>query len=283
MKLGLNFCPSEELISASRVGEPTMVGDSVRVSSGWKMAQQAVSVEIKHRIPFLYYTQWRSVQEITGILNIKKSCIYDTLNHAISSSVPYKPQAQQTGSRILSSEEQKHILSLIKTNPSIYLDEIQRSLFQICGIQVSLSTICRTLQYMWVSRKRVSKCALEQDERRRAAWFNIIYKLAPDPRMLMFVDESSKDECMQHRPNGWSAIGMRCESSRCFIRRKRYSIIPVLTLDGIITHDIVQGSVTSARFVQFLEELVVSDFSVSNDLILIFLLNRCHLLLHTLV
>ncbi|KAF8336083.1 hypothetical protein F5887DRAFT_858536, partial [Amanita rubescens] len=44
---------------------------------------------------------------------------------------------------------------------------------------------------------------------------------------------------------------------RCFIRGQRYSILPVLTLDGIITYDVVPGSVNSARFVQFLRELLV--------------------------
>ncbi|THU81199.1 hypothetical protein K435DRAFT_570954, partial [Dendrothele bispora CBS 962.96] len=33
-------------------------------------------------------------------------------------------------------------------------------------------------------------------------------------------------------------------------------ILPVLTLDGIITYDLIPGPVTSARFVQFLRELI---------------------------
>ncbi|KZP06825.1 hypothetical protein FIBSPDRAFT_655224, partial [Athelia psychrophila] len=36
----------------------------------------------------------------------------------------------------------------------------------------------------------------------------------------------------------------------------RYSILPILTLDGIIAHDIFEGSVTSERFVKFLRELI---------------------------
>lgn len=44
---------------------------------------------------------------------------------------------------------------------------------------------------------------------------------------------------------------------RCFGRGERFSILPILTLDGIITYDIVPGSVNSERFLQFLRELVV--------------------------
>ncbi|KAG1850454.1 hypothetical protein F4604DRAFT_1495438, partial [Suillus subluteus] len=33
-----------------------------------------------------------------------------------------------------------------------------------------------------------------------------------------------------------------------------YSILPILTLDGIIAYDIIEGPVTSERFAQFLRE-----------------------------
>jgi transposase len=36
-----------------------------------------------------------------------------------------------------------------------------------------------------------------------------------------------------------------------------FSILPILTLDGIITHDVIPGSVTSERFLRFLRELVI--------------------------
>ncbi|KDQ52474.1 hypothetical protein JAAARDRAFT_138493, partial [Jaapia argillacea MUCL 33604] len=38
---------------------------------------------------------------------------------------------------------------------------------------------------------------------------------------------------------------------------KRYSILPILTLDGIVAYDIIEGSVTSEQFVQFLREHVI--------------------------
>ncbi|KAH7918822.1 hypothetical protein BV22DRAFT_992671, partial [Leucogyrophana mollusca] len=35
-----------------------------------------------------------------------------------------------------------------------------------------------------------------------------------------------------------------------------FSILPVMSLDRIIAHDIIEGSVTSKCFVQFLHELI---------------------------
>ena len=47
--------------------------------------------------------------------------------------------------------------------------------------------------------------------------------------------------------DGWGGQGMAQD-----VRGRCYSILPVLTLDGLIAWDIIEGSVTSERFVQFL-------------------------------
>ena len=84
--------------------------------------------------------------------------------------------------------------------------------------------------------------------------------LVTDPEMLMFGDEAHKDERMSNRQTGWSWRGSRCIQRKCFVQGKRFSILPILTLDGIIVHDIVEWSVTSERFVEFLQELVVHHY-----------------------
>ena len=82
--------------------------------------------------------------------------------------------------------------------------------------------------------------------------------LVPDPGMLMFTDESAKDERTSQRRRGWAPLGERCVVRQCFVRGKRWSIIPLLTLDGIITWKTVEGSVTAEKFMDFLREFVVS-------------------------
>ena len=74
--------------------------------------------------------------------------------------------------------------------------------------------------------------------------------------VLMFTDESAKDERTSARRFGRSKRGECCVSRKFFVRGKRFSIIPILTLDGIITYDIIEGPVTAARFLEFLREMV---------------------------
>jgi hypothetical protein len=79
-----------------------------------------------------------------------------------------------------------------------------------------------------------------------------------DPEMFIFIDEAAKNKQTLGRSMGWGVMGQRCMQWRCFVRGQCYSILPALTLDGIITYDIIEGSVTAARFLTFLRELVVS-------------------------
>ena len=87
---------------------------------------------------------------------------------------------------------------------------------------------------------------------------NLIANIAPDPNMLMFTDDSAKDECTQTRRHGWAPKNTHCVSQVHFVRGQRYSILHLLTLNGIVVHDIIEGSVTAEHFLEFLREMVVS-------------------------
>jgi hypothetical protein len=143
-------------------------------------------------------------------------------------------------------------------------------------------TLTRALRRLQFTHKDVSGKALERNERHRAIYMNRIAEIVTDPDQLMFGDEASKDERTSNRRKGWSRRGVRCIQRKCFVRGKRYSLLPIITLDGIIAHDVIEGSVTSERFVEFLRELVVSP-GITFLLLYQFIGDyRYHLPIHTL-
>ena len=146
---------------------------------------------------------------------------------------------------------------LLNQKHTVYLDEIQEQLLSCCSVKVSIPTLTHTLRRLHFTHKDVSGKALECNDRLCAVYINRMADLVTDPEMLMFGDEVHKDERTSNRWTGWSRRGSRCIQRKCFVWEKRFSILPILTLDGIIAHDIVEGSVTSERFVEFLQELVV--------------------------
>ncbi|KAG1777620.1 hypothetical protein EV702DRAFT_1045036 [Suillus placidus] len=107
------------------------------------------------------------------------------------------------------------------------------------------------------SHKSISAHTLKRDKERRAIFMNHIAEIAPDPEMLMFGDEAAKDERTLIHKFGHSKIRTRCIQRKCFVQGKWYSILPILTLNGIIAYDIIEGPMTSERFVQFLQEHVL--------------------------
>lgn len=222
------------------------------------MPPWTVSYDLKLRIPVLRHVQGYSVKKICEALGIRKSLVYRTLQLYDSLADVTNTNSRRAGRcRRLDFEDINYIKSRCHLHSSIFLDELQSDLLSCRNVKISLSTLFRTLRRLGITRKKVSRHALERNEEKRAAFMNRLAEIAPDPEMLMFGDEAAKNKHTLARQMGYSARGTRCVQSRCFVRGTRWSILPILTLDGIITHDIMHGPVTSKRFIQFLRELVV--------------------------
>ena len=223
------------------------------------MPTQTISHDLKARIPVLRYVEGLDVKTICRLLGIKKTTVYVALHYHRRYDLPYNPFAQKGGRKqVLSSAAVCFIRKTLEDHPLLYLDEIQTHIFKAHHTFVSISTISRVLRRMHFGKKTVTREAAERNDLLRAVFMNRIGMLVPDPGMLMFTDESAKDERTSQRRRGWAPLGERCVVRQCFVRGKRWSIIPLLTLDGIITWKTVEGSVTAEKFMDFLREFVVS-------------------------
>ena len=74
---------------------------------------------------------------------------------------------------------------------------------------------------------------------------------------LIFIDESAKDERTLTRLYGYSPINIRAKKKVVFVREKRYTILPALSLEGFIAVDIMEGSCNKERFQTFILTKVV--------------------------
>jgi transposase len=222
------------------------------------MPRRAVSRDLKARVPILHYEQGLSIKKICELLGIKKSLAYQTLVYSRTYGLHYNPYAYRSGRRRhLSATDVNFVYNILQRRHCSYLVEIQAELAVERGVSVSIPTLLRTLRHLHCSHKCVSVHALERNDLQCSAFMNRIADVAPDPEMLMFVDEAAQNKKTSGRKMGWSLVGTRCIQRRCFVCGQRYSILPILTLDGIITHNVIEGSVTTETFVMFLRELVV--------------------------
>ena len=94
------------------------------------------------------------------------------------------------------------------------------------------------------------------------------------PEQLIFINESAKDECTLCRQYGYSPWNQAAIKKVVFLRGKRYTILPALSLDGMLALDIMEGSCNKERFCNFILSKVVSSlFALFYNFNLKFLIN----------
>jgi hypothetical protein len=138
------------------------------------------------------------------------------------------------------------MLALLKHSPDIYLDEIQEQLQEQHRIDVSLSTISRTLKRLGISSKAVSSTyssyislflltfqklstiAAECCEEARRDFALTIGAEAPE--YLVTGDEAAVNILTSYRSNGWSTKGLKAQKQCCFVRGTRYVIFNLIIL-----------------------------------------------------
>jgi len=223
------------------------------------MAPRQVSDDLKAQIPALHREGYR-VKDICHLLDIKKTLVYRVLKlysqYGVVSN-PHKYSCMIGRPRSLTHADQFFISAIIDHRRSVYLDELWDELWHKRHVHTTLSTLSCTIQQLPLSRKVISVHAYERSEVSRALYMNRIAEEAPDANMLVFVDEAAKNECTLSQKYGWSHKTVHCVVQRPFVRGLRYSIIPAITLDGIIAYDIVEGPVDGKRFLKFLKDHVV--------------------------
>ena len=147
--------------------------------------------------------------------------------------------------------------TLLVEDPTLYLDEIQEWLVIAHNVGLPRSTLDENLCDAGLSYKLVRKAAAEHDEEAREAWRAYVARNYV-PSMMVFVDETSKDDCTIYRHYGRAVLGHHALVSAPFVRGECYSIVAALTIDGYITQHVVLGSLDGEEFFDFITQDVVS-------------------------
>ncbi|KIK24628.1 hypothetical protein PISMIDRAFT_98105 [Pisolithus microcarpus 441] len=109
-------------------------------------------------------------------------------------------------------------------------------------------------------------------------YMNQIAEEVPDSNMLVFINEAVRDKCTLSRRYGCSHQGLCCIAQRCFIHGTHYSILPALTLNGIIAYDIVEGlHQGTCDFVKFLKEQVMPFTNPYPSPHSVLVMDNCHI------
>lgn len=156
--------------------------------------------------------------------------------------------------RAINTEVLQEIQNLVRTCPPLYLDEIAAWLVKHHNQHVSISTIQRCVVSLGLTYKKLRKVPVERDEVTRAQWIaDITTRFVGN--QLVFADESSKNNRTALRNYGRAMAGERACEVVSLNRGKRYSILPALSVNGLLTVRVVEGSINGAEFYDW----VISD------------------------
>ncbi|PPQ84486.1 hypothetical protein CVT24_012184 [Panaeolus cyanescens] len=159
------------------------------------------------------------------------------------------------------------MLGLLEQSPDLYLDEILDRLKEQHGVTASLSCIFRTLKRLGMSSKKLSRTASERSEEARMDFSFQIGEYPPE--YLVAADEAAVNILTTYRTNGWSLKGLRARKQCCFCQR--YSILPALTMNGIIYSEIKEGSFNGDEFLEWLDGLleIMNPYPAPNSVLIL--------------
>jgi len=135
------------------------------------------------------------------------------------------------------------------------IDEVQAMIEEEFGIFPSWETVRTEVHRAGLTKKVIERAALQRDDTCRNRYLSDICHYRAD--QMCFIDESAANERTAERRRGWSPRGWPCRVIRSSRRSKRWSICPVITVDGYLAWEIYQDSFTEERFNAFIEDTVL--------------------------
>ena len=203
----------------------------------------------------MYLTLNYSVSEIASFFWVSGRTVWRYIALFRQTGDVEQPHRDHGPRRILGDLEQLTLLRIILENHGIYLYEIQTKLESLFGARVSTATICRTLQSMGCTRQVMQRVAIQRSDTLRARFMADISIY--DPRMLVWLDETGCDRRNTLRKYGYSLRGIPVSDHRLLVRGKRYSAIPIISLDGIHDVYVTEGTVNGDKFADFVQHCLL--------------------------
>lgn len=149
------------------------------------------------------------------------------------------------------------LIETLLDEPEAFLAEIQDWVELSYDIHLNVSTIHRIVEDLGFTFKFLCKVASERDPVAQAEWMAYMQATFV-PEQLVFVDESSKDDRTIFCRHGRAPAGQRAQIEADFVRGDRYSILASITYQGYLPPRIVEGSVDSIEFLDYITSEVVS-------------------------
>ncbi|KAF5376010.1 hypothetical protein D9757_008836 [Collybiopsis confluens] len=220
------------------------------------MGNRKISRDVKLCAIHLYERDLLNIDNILDCIGFSERTFYRVLKYwrETGDVVPHR-YGLRGRPRVLLHDDIQYLIHLVQHRPDYFLDELASLMQDNRFIAVHLSTICRELERLGLSLKRIRRIARERCPLKRANFIAEVGQYSPE--QLGFIDETSKDDRTVGRTRGRAKTGLRAMRRQPFVRGKRLTATGLLTLDGMIASTVVEGSMDREKFCTFLEDEVL--------------------------
>ena len=167
---------------------------------------KAYSQDLRWRAVWLHVFNGFNYEEVGNLLCMSSRSVrrYTEKSFTIGT---VEPASQRHGpTPLLTDFEQLTVLQLLLDNPNMFLDEIQKELYDITGTIAHISTICRTVHRLGMTRQKLRYVALQQSMDQRVVFMADISMFHPE--MIVWLDETGSDRRNSVRAYGYGLHGL---------------------------------------------------------------------------
>ncbi len=127
---------------------------SVMATSAEPGRKKAYACDLRWRMIYQRLARGLQYKDIARNLNVSTSTVYRTYK-LFETTGAVEPSSIQRTTKKLDIHAEVFVVGLVMERPALYLTEVCQDLLQVCGIEVSPSTVCRLLRSYGFTRKKI--------------------------------------------------------------------------------------------------------------------------------
>lgn len=170
---------------------------------------KAYNEDLRWRMVWQRLINGYTIKEIASNLYVAESTVWRVVDR-FERTGSVTPNRATSRAHRLHEHDELLLIELVCDKPSIYLREIQATLFETTGTLASASTLCRTMKRLGFTRKKLKFVALQRSDVLRAEYQAEVSMYNSD--MFLFVDETGCDRKNAARKFGYSLCGFPAKS-----------------------------------------------------------------------
>ena len=212
-------------------------------------------LETRYRSVVHYNYFQRSLRAVSKIYGVSKSSLQRWVKHSSS----LKKARRKTS---IKDDVRKCIISQLKHNPFITMDELANKIAIDCNIKRSRRTVNRYVKSEGNSFKTAFRMVNVDHKNEVVKQFCQRYIKACDDDSIISIDETGF-YLGDHRKKGWTTKGKRLAiKSDKSLRRVKFTLILAISSKGLVGYEILDHNCKKVDFVTFIQNLQLPNGSV---------------------